>query len=104
MNNQDNRRAFEKVVRSPENISLGRTTAVGTNIEYRLGLLDFQEILQGLWLDCGCAEGGYSVALTKDWFIKVVGLKVMDSHDAGIFISPGSDHNIIRNIEATDVG
>ncbi|MCL5125778.1 MAG: right-handed parallel beta-helix repeat-containing protein [Deltaproteobacteria bacterium] len=43
------------------------------------------------------------VVIKADWIV-LDGLKVMDSHDAGIFISPGSDHNIIRNIEATDVG
>jgi hypothetical protein len=29
---------------------------------------------------------------------------VRDAHEAGVHISDGSDHNVVRNIEATDVG
>jgi SAM-dependent methyltransferase len=36
------------------------------NVAYRLGLISDLGVLHGEWLDCGCAEGGYTVAM-PDW-------------------------------------
>ena len=41
----------------------GGSTAFGTNVSYRLGKLKDMGLLKGVWLDCGCAEGGYTEAL-----------------------------------------
>jgi len=44
-----------------------------------------------------------AVNIEADWVV-VEGLLVRDAHEAGIYITEGSDNNVIRNIEATDVG
>jgi SAM-dependent methyltransferase len=49
--------------RSPAVINPGASTAVKTNVTYRLGKLRDRGLLKGVWLDCGCAHGGYTVAL-----------------------------------------
>lgn len=41
----------------------GDSTAVGSNVAYRLGKLAAMGLLKGVWLDCGCANGGYTEAL-----------------------------------------
>lgn len=41
----------------------GGSTAFGTNVAYRLGKLKDMGLLRGVWLDCGCADGGYTEAL-----------------------------------------
>ena len=46
---------------------------------------------------------GRAVQIDADWVV-VEGLLVRDAHEAGVFISDGSDHNIVRDCEATNVG
>ena len=46
---------------------------------------------------------GVSIRINGDWII-VEHFFVRDAHLAGIFISQGADHNIIRNNEATHTG
>jgi 2-polyprenyl-3-methyl-5-hydroxy-6-metoxy-1,4-benzoquinol methylase len=41
----------------------GSSTAFPHNVAYRVGKLTSKISLHGQWLDCGCAEGGYSTAL-----------------------------------------
>jgi SAM-dependent methyltransferase len=41
----------------------GDSTAVPLNLKYRLGKLKAMDLLSGVWLDCGCANGGYTEAL-----------------------------------------
>ena len=41
----------------------GSSTAVGSIVTYRLGKLAELGLVTGAWLDCGCADGGYSEAL-----------------------------------------
>ena len=51
--------------RQPGYLHPGGSTAVRSNVQYRLGKLKELGILKGVWLDCGCAEGGYTEALTS---------------------------------------
>ena len=43
---------------------------------YRLGKIRARGILHGSWLDCGCAVGGYTLALAKWGAERVVGIDV----------------------------
>jgi len=49
--------------------------------------------------------GSYTraVEIDADWVV-VEDLLVQDAHEAGVYISNGSDYNIVRDIEATNVG
>lgn len=49
--------------------------------------------------------GSYTrvIKIDADWVV-VEGFLVQDAHESGIYISNGSDHNIIRDIETTNVG
>jgi SAM-dependent methyltransferase len=58
-------------------LSPGGSTATPTNVDYRLGKLLDQGILSGEWLDCGCADGGYSIGLLERGAKRVVGLEVL---------------------------
>ncbi|HZT05867.1 MAG TPA: class I SAM-dependent methyltransferase [Chloroflexota bacterium] len=62
--------------RRPGHLAPGLSTAVGTNVTYRLGKLARHGVLGGVWLDCGCAEGGYSRALARMGAERVVGIDV----------------------------
>ena len=44
-----------------------------------------------------------AIFIEADWIV-VEGLLVRDVHDVGVYIASGSDHNIVRNIEITNVG
>lgn len=57
-------------------IERGSSTAVGTNVEYRLAKVRERGLLHGDWLDCGCADGGYTVALAALGADTVVGIDV----------------------------
>lgn len=52
----------------------GSSTAVPSNVVYRLGKLRDLRILRGLWLDCGCADGGYTAALVDFGADRAVGI------------------------------
>jgi parallel beta-helix repeat protein len=43
------------------------------------------------------------IFIQADWIV-VDGLIVRDTHDVGIYVAQGSDHNVVRNNEVTDVG
>jgi len=46
---------------------------------------------------------GRAVQVDGDWVV-VEGLLARDAHEAGILISSGADHNVVRDCEATSVG
>lgn len=48
-------------------------------------------------------EHGVAIRLNGDWII-LENFMVREAHEAGIYISNGADHNIIRNNEATMTG
>src|ERR1700680_988283 len=52
----------------------GGSTAVGSNVAYRLGKLKDLGLLQGGWLDCGCGDGGYTEALGAWGAAKAIGV------------------------------
>jgi SAM-dependent methyltransferase len=60
--------------RKARTIGRGRSTALPLNVEYRLGKIRDLGVLHGAWLDCGCAEGGYTVALAQFGAASVVGI------------------------------
>jgi len=61
-----------------QHLEPGSATAVPSNIKYRLGkLLDFG-LLRGEWLDCGCADGGYTVALVDLGAESAVGIDTQE--------------------------
>jgi SAM-dependent methyltransferase len=47
----------------PRHIEAGAPTAQPTNVAYRLGRVAGIDAPTGVWLDCGCAGGGYTAAL-----------------------------------------
>lgn len=53
----------------------GGSTALPSNVAYRLGKLEGMGIIAGRrWLDCGCAEGGYSIGLADRGASHVTGV------------------------------
>jgi ubiquinone/menaquinone biosynthesis C-methylase UbiE len=60
--------------RQPRYPNPGGSTAVPSNIKYRLGKLKAMGLLNGVWLDCGCAEGGYTEALIERGVERAVGI------------------------------
>jgi SAM-dependent methyltransferase len=52
----------------------GISTAAPENVAYRLQALSSLLTIRGIWLDCGCAEGGYAAALAGKGPSAVAGL------------------------------
>jgi SAM-dependent methyltransferase len=59
-----------------EQIERGASTALPKNLTHRLGKLDDRGLLHGRWLDCGCADGGYTVAMLDRGARQVIGIDV----------------------------
>lgn len=55
----------------------GASTAVPSNVAYRLGKLERRGIVEGQWLDCGCADGGYAIGLAERGAAHVTGVDVL---------------------------
>lgn len=49
------------------------------------------------------SRNGSAISITADWII-VDGFMVRETHEAGIVVKKGADHNIVRNNEATLTG
>jgi SAM-dependent methyltransferase len=64
-----------QVVRA-ENRHPGGSTAHGGVVDYRLALLERFVSVAGRWLDCGCADGDYAVALARRGASSVVGTDI----------------------------
>ncbi|MEH6719132.1 MAG: class I SAM-dependent methyltransferase [Aurantimonas endophytica] len=52
----------------------GGSTAMEVNLNYRLGKLKKMGLLRGVWLDCGCADGGYTEALVAWGAARAIGV------------------------------
>lgn len=63
-------------VHEPRCLGRGFSTAGGGVVEYRLGRISSYLPIRGRWLDCGCADGSYSVALTEAGAHTVVGTDI----------------------------
>lgn len=61
--------------RTPRYLEPGSHTAYGTIVPYRLDKIAKHGVLSGAWLDCGCAEGGYTTALARYGADQVVGIE-----------------------------
>jgi SAM-dependent methyltransferase len=70
------RRDRDPRARAPRFLEPGSHTAVGRIVAYRLDKLAARGLIRGVWLDCGCAEGGYTVALAERGADRVVGIDV----------------------------
>ena len=64
--------------RNPQFLEPGGHTAYGGMIDYRLNKLAAHGLIRGDWLDCGCAEGYYAVALVERGADSVVGIDVIE--------------------------
>lgn len=69
-------RAMESRVREPPRLGRGCSTAEAGVVEYRLGRISSFVPIAGRWLDCGCADGSYSVALREAGADEVVGTDI----------------------------
>jgi ubiquinone/menaquinone biosynthesis C-methylase UbiE len=56
----------------------GGSTAAPLNLEYRLGKIQKLGVLSGQWLDCGCADGSYTLGLTRFGAETAVGADVIE--------------------------
>jgi 2-polyprenyl-3-methyl-5-hydroxy-6-metoxy-1,4-benzoquinol methylase len=56
----------------------GASTAMPSNVTYRLGKLRDLGLLKGEWLDCGCAYGGYTVAMVDLGVERAIGVDVVE--------------------------
>jgi ubiquinone/menaquinone biosynthesis C-methylase UbiE len=63
----------------PRNLQRGGSTAFPANVRYRIGKLSERGLLRGDWLDCGCADGGYTAAIARGGARCVVGIDVEES-------------------------
>jgi SAM-dependent methyltransferase len=70
------RRISKPAVR-PQKRHPGHSTAYGGVVEYRLAKIDRLGLTAGRWLDCGCAEGDYAVALSGRGASSVVGVDLI---------------------------
>jgi ubiquinone/menaquinone biosynthesis C-methylase UbiE len=62
--------------RTPAYPQPGGSTAAPLNVRYRIGKIRECGILKGDWLDCGCADGGYTEALTASGATLAYGVDV----------------------------
>ncbi len=72
--NGTHRRSRASAARMPAYLEPGASTAVESNVSYRLGKLRERGVLRGSWLDCGCASGGYTIALAQHGADEVIGV------------------------------
>ena len=58
------------------NIERGASTAVPKNVTYRLRKLRSKIRPEGRWLECGCADGGYTGAIITNGAQEVIGIDI----------------------------
>ncbi|HEV7210279.1 MAG TPA: class I SAM-dependent methyltransferase [Blastococcus sp.] len=63
-------------VHEPPQLGRGYSTAEAGVVDYRLGRVATYVPIAGRWLDCGCAEGDYSVALKAAGAAHVIGTDI----------------------------
>lgn len=56
----------------------GASTAHPLTVKYRLGKICDLGLLKGKWLDCGCADGGYTVAMVDLGAERAVGVDALE--------------------------
>src|SRR5258708_39296962 len=62
------------MARTPKYLGAGGSTAPNAMIEYRRGKLQERGLLHGVWLDCGCADGGYTLGMLERGAERVFGV------------------------------
>jgi ubiquinone/menaquinone biosynthesis C-methylase UbiE len=67
---------MRSTVHEPRQLGRGCSTAEAGVVEYRLGRLKSYVPVTGQWLDCGCADGSYTVALKDAGAGLVVGTDI----------------------------
>jgi SAM-dependent methyltransferase len=67
-------RRLGRAARMPGHLSRGYSTAAEAMVDYRLGKLVERGVLKGAWLDCGCADGGYTRGLLERGAEQAVGI------------------------------
>jgi SAM-dependent methyltransferase len=60
----------------------GTSTAVPSNVTYRLGKIRDLGLLNGEWLDCGCADGRYTLALVAAGAQSAIGIDTQEDRIA----------------------
>jgi SAM-dependent methyltransferase len=60
----------------------GSSTAYPANVAYRIGKIRAAHVLRGEWLDCGCADGGYTVALVEGGASRAIGIDPLEDRVA----------------------
>lgn len=77
-------RAHQTMVRNRiiQHFEPGSSTAVPLNVTYRLGKILDLGLLKGEWLDCGCADGGYTVAMVDLGAERAVGVDALEERIA----------------------
>lgn len=69
--------SYSDMLRLPKYLGPGHSTATNPMIDYRLGKLQERGLLKGVWLDCGCADGGYTLAMLERGAERAMGIDVM---------------------------
>ena len=77
----------------------GSSTAVPLNVTYRLGKIRELGLLKGEWLDCGCADGGYTAAMVELGAERAIGVDALEERIAQAR-ERERDHPAIRFMQA----
>src|SRR5688500_10168043 len=67
---------LDRLVFHSDETNRGYSTATTTNVAYRLGIIARHGVLEGRWLDCGSAEGGFAAALPSFGASSVVAVDI----------------------------
>jgi ubiquinone/menaquinone biosynthesis C-methylase UbiE len=78
MNQMEHHGAVVGNVRLVQSFHPGDSTATSLNVSYRLAKLQQRGLLTGRWLDFGCADGSYTVAMLDMGASSVVGVDVVE--------------------------
>jgi ubiquinone/menaquinone biosynthesis C-methylase UbiE len=79
MQEQHETRATTRIIQTFEP---GSSTAFPANVAYRIGKIRAAHLLEGEWLDCGCADGGYTVALVENGASHATGIDPLEDRVA----------------------